>query len=221
MKKIQVYALGSPNGIKIPIALEEMGLPYDIHTVDILKGEQFSTDFLKINPNGKIPAVIDPNGPSGKAISIMESGAILLYLAEKSGKLLPQDTAKRHEAIQWLFFQAANVGPMFGAFGHFHLYAKEQCDHPYPKARFEKETKRLLRILDEKIQGQDYLIGNEFGIVDISLFPWVMWLDIFYKASSQLELSSYKNVSAWVTRCKERPATKKGFDVYGFNDVGR
>ena len=201
--------------------MEEMGLPYDIHTVDILKGEQFSTDFLKINPNGKIPAVIDPNGPSGKSISIMESGAILLYLAEKSGKLLPQDTAKKYEAIQWLFFQAANVGPMFGAFGHFHLYGKDQCNHPYPKARFEKETKRLLRILDEKIQGQDYLIDNEFGIVDISLFPWVMWLDMFYKASVQLELSSYKNVSAWVTRSKERPATKKGFDVYGFNDVGR
>jgi GST-like protein len=131
VKNVQVYALGSPNGIKIPIALEEMGLKYDTHTVDILKGDQFSEEFRKINPNGKIPAVIDLSGPGGKPISIMESGAILLYLAEKSGKLLPHDSTTRSEAIQWLFFQAANIGPMFGAFGHFHTYGKENCNLPF------------------------------------------------------------------------------------------
>ena len=221
MKNIQVYALGSPNGIKIPIALEEMGLKYDIHTVDILKGDQFAEDFIKINPNGKIPAVIDPSGPDGKPISIMESGAILLYLAEKSEKLLPRDSTKRCEAIQWLFFQAANIGPMFGAFGHFHTYGKENCNHPYPEARFEKETIRLLKILDDKLQGKDYVIDNKYSIVDISIFPWVMWLDMFYKASEQLELASFQNITAWVRRCNERPATTRGFDAYGFKGIGK
>jgi GST-like protein len=221
VKNVQVYALGSPNGIKIPIALEEMGLKYDTHTVDILKGDQFSEEFRKINPNGKIPAVIDPSGPGGKPISIMESGAILLYLAEKSGKLLPHDSTTRSEAIQWLFFQAANIGPMFGAFGHFHTYGKENCNHPYPEARFEKETVRLLKILDDKLQDQIYVIDNNYSIVDISIFPWVMWLDMFYKASEQLELASFKNIMAWVCRCNERPATIRGFDVYGFNDIGK
>jgi GSH-dependent disulfide-bond oxidoreductase len=221
VKNIQVYALGSPNGIKIPIALEEMGLKYDIHTVDILKGEQFAEDFRKINPNGKIPAIVDPSGPDGNPISIMESGAILLYLAEKSEKLLPRDPTKRCEAIQWLFFQAANIGPMFGAFGHFHTYGKENCNHPYPEARFEKETIRLLKILDDKLQGQDYVIDNKYSIVDIAVFPWVMWLDMFYKASEQLALASFENITAWVRRCNERPATIRGFDVYGFNDIGK
>lgn len=218
---IQVYALGSPNGIKIPIALEEIGFKYDIHTVDILKGDQFSEEFIKINPNGKIPAIVDPTGPDGKSISIMESGAILLYLAEKSGQLLPQDAAKRCEAIQWLFFQAANIGPMFGAFGHFQTYGKAHCDHPYPVARFEKETMRLLQIVNNKLQGQDYLIDNKYSIVDISIFPWVMWLDMFYKASEQLQLASFENITTWISRCNKRPATKKGFEVYNFTDIGK
>lgn len=221
MSNIQLYSLGSPNGIKIPIALEEMEMAYDTHTVDILKGEQFDDGFKKINPNSKIPAIVDPEGPDGTSLSIMESGAILLYLAEKSGKLLSRNATKRCEAIQWLFFQAANIGPMFGAFGHFHTYGKDNCDHPYPEARFAAETKRLLRILNERLLGRDYIIGNEYSIADISIFPWVIWLDMFYKASEQLELESFTNVTTWVSRCSSRPATVRGFNVYGFTEIAK
>lgn len=221
MSNIQLYSLGSPNGIKIPVALEEMGLAYDTHVIDILKGEQFDESFKKINPNAKIPAIVDPNGPDGAPVSIMESGAILLYLAEKSGKLLPHNATERCETLQWLFFQAANIGPMFGAFGHFHTYGKENCDHPYPEARFATETQRLLKILDERLQGREYIVGNEYSIVDISIFPWVMWLDMFYQAGEQLELESFANVTAWVSRCCARPATTRGFDVYGFTEIGK
>ena len=216
-----MYSLGSPNGIKIPVALEEMGLPYDVHTVDILKGEQFSAEYTRINPNAKIPAIIDPGGPEDKPISIMESGAILLYLAEKSGHLLPDNAIERCEARQWLFFQAANIGPMFGAFGHFHTYGRENCDHPYPEQRFATETMRLLRVLDERLQGRPYIVGDDYSIVDIAIFPWVIWLDVFYQAAEQLELVSFSNVISWLQRCRTRPATIKGFEVYGFDGHSR
>lgn len=219
MSKIQLYSLGSPNGIKIPIALEEMAIDYDAHMVDILKGEQFSADFIKINPNSKIPAIIDPNGPNGDAITIMESGAILLYLAEKSGKLISSDPILRCETIQWLFFQASAVGPMFGAFGHFHTYGKEHCDHPYPEARFATETKRLLTILEQRLKNRSYMVGEQYSIADISIFPWVIWLDIFYKASTQLELESFSHLMSWLARCSSRSATIKAFAAYGFNQA--
>ena len=219
MANIQLYSLGSPNGIKIPVALEEMGLDYDVHTVDILKGEQHSDEFKKINPNAKIPAIVDLAGPGNTSHPIMESGAILLYLAEKSGKLLSKDPIKRSETIQWLFFQASAVGPMFGAFGHFHTYGKDNCDHPYPEARFANETKRLLKIVDDRLQNQTYIIANEYSIADIAIFPWVIWLDVFYKASVQLELSSFTHVTRWLELCKQRPATIRGFDVYGFSEI--
>lgn len=221
MANIQLYSLGSPNGIKIPVALEEMGLEYDVHTVDILKGEQHNAEFKQINPNAKIPAIVDLDGPSNTAHPIMESAAILLYLAEKSGKLLSSDPIKRSETIQWLFFQASAVGPMFGAFGHFHTYGKDNCDHPYPEARFANETKRLLKILDERLQNQAYIIGDDYSIADISIFPWVIWLDVFYKASDQLELASFTHVNQWLELCKKRPATIAGFAVYGFDDIGK
>ena len=219
MANIQLYSLGSPNGIKISIALEEMGMSYDAHTVDILKGEQFNEEFTKINPNSKIPAIIDKDGPNGLEIPIMESGAILLYLAEKSGKLIPQNTTQRCEVMQWLFFQASAVGPMFGAFGHFHTYGKDKCDHPYPEARFATETKRLLSILDERLKNRSYIVGEQYSIADISIFPWVIWLDLFYKASKQLELDSFTHVMSWVERCRSRPATIKGLNVYRFNEI--
>ncbi len=221
MADIQLYSLGSPNGIKIPVALEEMALAYDVHTVDILKGEQFSQQFTQINPNQKIPAIVDLNGPNGTEHPIMESGAILLYLAGKSGKLLSQDAVKRSETMQWLFFQASAVGPMFGAFGHFHTYGKDNCDHPYPEQRFANESKRILRIVDEQLNGQDYLIADEYSIADISVFPWVIWLDMFYQASDLLGLDSYQNINRWLARCLNRPATKRGLDVYSFLEIGK
>ena len=221
MTNIQLYSLGSPNGIKIPIALEEMGMAYDVHTVDILKGEQFADSFKKLNPNCKIPAIVDPQGPDGVPHSIMESGAILLYLAEKSGKLLPENPSERSEAIQWLFFQAANIGPMFGAFGHFHTYGKDNCDHPYPEARFATETQRLLGILNERLESHEYIAGHTYSVADISIFPWVIWLDMFYKAGKQLKLESFPHVTAWVSKCSSRPATIRGFEVYNFTEMGK
>lgn len=216
MEDIQLYSLGSPNGIKIAIALEEMGLKYDAHTIDILKGQQFSDEFVQINPNAKIPAIIDKDGPKGQPISIMESGAILLYLAEKSDKLLPKDPVLKCEAMQWLFFQASAIGPMFGAFGHFHTYGKENCDHPYPEKRFATETKRLLMVLEQRLCDRQFVVGEDYSIVDISIFPWVIWLDTFYNASEQLELDHYVNVMSWLERCRTRVATIKGMAVYDF-----
>ncbi|QUM75978.1 glutathione S-transferase N-terminal domain-containing protein [Moritella sp. 24] len=221
MANIQLYSLGSPNGIKIPIALEEMGLDYDVHTVDITKGEQHSDEFKKINPNTKIPAIVDLAAGEDMGHPIMESGAILLYLAEKSGKLLSKNPIARSETIQWLFFQASAIGPMFGAFGHFHTYSKDKCDHPYPEQRFTNETTRLLGILNDRLQHQTYIIGNEYSIADIAIFPWVIWLDVFYNASVQLELNSFPHVLQWLEVCKQRPATIRGFDVYGFSEIGK
>lgn len=220
MADIQLYSLGSPNGIKIPIALEEMGLTYDVHTIDILKGEQHSDAFKKINPNEKIPAIVDLKGADGIPHSIMESGAILLYLADKAGQLISQDPILRSETIQWLFFQASAVGPMFGAFGHFHTYGKDNCDHPYPEERFATETKRILKILDERLQNQTYMVGDDYSIADIAIFPWIIWLDVFYKASEQLSLDSFVSVNKWLELCKNREATKRGFDVYNFSEIG-
>jgi GST-like protein len=214
--KIQLYSLATPNGQKVSIALEELGLDYDAHTINIMKGDQFTDDFLKVNPNSKIPAIMDPAGADGEPLPIMESGAILLHLAEKTGKLLSKDARLRSETLQWLFFQMGGIGPMFGQFGHFYKYAKENCDHPYPVERYAKETKRLLTVLDKKLEGRTYLVGEEYSIADISIFPWVGCLDQFYKASEYLGLDSFKNVNAWYKRCSEKPASIKGAKVCGW-----
>ncbi len=216
-QKIQLYSLATPNGQKVSIALEELGLDYDAHTINILEGDQFKEDFLKLNPNSKIPAILDPTGANGDSLPIMESGAILLHLAEKTGKLISKDTRLRSETLQWLFFQIGGVGPMFGQFGHFFKYAKENCDHPYPLERYTKETKRLLAVLDKRLEGRTYLVGEEYSIADISIFPWVGCLDLFYKASKALELDAYKNVNAWYKRCSEKPASIKGSKVCGWD----
>jgi GST-like protein len=215
--KIQLYSLATPNGQKVSIALEELGLDYDAHTINIMEGDQFTEDFLKVNPNSKIPTILDPNGANGEALPIMESGAILLHLAEKTGKLLSTDARLRSETLQWLFFQMGGVGPMFGQFGHFYKYAKDNCGHPYPVERYTKEAKRLLAVLDQRLEGRTYLVGEEYSIADIATFPWVGCLDQFYEASEILELDTFKNVSAWYKRCSERPASIKGAKVCGFD----
>jgi len=213
---IQLYTVATPNGRKASIALEEMDLPYEAHCVDIGKGEQFTEEYVKnVNPNSKIPAIIDPDGPSGSEHRVFESGAILIYLAEKSGQLLSTDPAKRSETIQWLFFQNAGVGPMFGQFGHFYKFGKDNCDHPYPVERYAKETKRLLGVLEQQLDGQAYLVG-EYSIADISTFPWVGCLDWGYEASEYLGLNDFPNVEAWHERCASRPAAEKGAKVCGF-----
>src|SRR5690554_1066449 len=213
MKPIELYSLGTPNGQKVSVALEEMEFPYNEHKIDIMNGDQFTPEFIKINPNSKIPAIVDLEGPDGKPLAIMESGAILMYLAQKSQKFFPQDPRLQSEVLQWLFFQVGGIGPMFGQFGHFFKYAKEKCDHPYPLERYTKESKRLLQVLDTRLEGRQYLVGEEYTIADMAIMPWVMCLDVFYGANEQLGLSEYKNVHAWVKRLLDRPKTAKGMEV--------
>ncbi|WP_417449375.1 glutathione binding-like protein [Kordiimonas sp.] len=224
LKPIQLYTLATPNGQKVSIALEEMELPYEAHRIEIGEGDQFKPDFVAINPNSKIPAIVDPNGPIGgeeagdtAPLNIMESGAILLHLAERSGKLLPADPRLRSETMQWLFFQMAGVGPMFGQFGHFFKFAQSSCDHPYPTERYTKEAKRLLAVLEERLAGRDYLVGD-YTIADIATFPWVNCLEEFYDATAQLGLDDFPNVQAWRARCNARPAVQAGRKVCGWDN---
>lgn len=213
MKNIELYSLATPNGQKVSIALEEMQIPYTAHRVDITKGDQFTPEFVKINPNSKIPAIVDPEGPDGKSLSIMESGAILIYLAQKSEKFYPEDPRLQSEVLQWLFFQVGGVGPMFGQFGHFYKFAKEKCQDPYPVQRYATEAKRLLKVLDTRLSQRRYLVGEEYSIADMAIMPWVHALGGFYEAQEILGLSEYSNVNTWMQRLLERPATAKGMTV--------
>ena len=208
--KIQLYSLATPNGQKVSIALEEMELPYEAHTINIMKGDQFTDEFVKINPNSKIPAIVDPAGPDGKSISIMESGAILCYLAEKSGRFLAADPRLRSETLQWLFFQMGGVGPMFGQFGHFYKYAKDKCDHPYPRERYQKEAQRILGVLEERLKGRTFIVGEEYSIADMAIVPWVNCLDTGYGAREVLELDRCEHVRSWCDRVMKRPLTIRG-----------
>ena len=213
---IQLFSLATPNGQKVSIALEEMGLSYEPHVIDITTGDQFSVDFIKVNPNSKIPAIVDPNGPGGQPINIMESGAILLYLAEKTNKFIPEAPRLRMQTLQWLFFQVAGVGPMFGQFGHFFRYGRENCDHPYPIERYTKEVKRLLGVMETQLSQNSYISGDEYTIADMATFPWVSCLDVFYKGSEHLDLPSFKKVNTWLSKCLDREAVKVGMQVCPF-----
>jgi GSH-dependent disulfide-bond oxidoreductase len=213
---IQLYSLATPNGQKISIALEEMQLSYIPIIVDITKGEQFKPEFIKINPNSKIPAIVDPQGPDGKPISVMESGAILIYLAQKSGKFYPNDDRLQSEVLQWLFFQVAGVGPMFGQFGHFFKYAKDKCEHPYPLERYATEARRILKVLDNHLQDKFFLVGENYSIADMATVPWVNGLSQFYKAEEKLSLNEYTHVNRWVKNILERPLTSAGMKVCAF-----
>lgn len=213
MKPIELYSLGTPNGQKVSIALEEMGLPYNAHKINIMEGDQFKPEFIKINPNSKIPAIVDPEGPDGQPLSVMESGAILVYLGQKSKKFYPEDPRLQSEVLQWLFFQMGGIGPMFGQFGHFFKYAKDKCDHPYPVERYTNEAKRLLKVLDTRLEGRQFLVGEQYTIADMAIMPWVRCLDVFYNGKEQLGLDQFKNVNAWVDRLMKRPKTAKGMEV--------
>jgi glutathione S-transferase len=213
MAKIQLYSMATPNGQKVSIALEEMELEYEPHTINIFKNDQFTPEFIAINPNSKIPAIVDPNGPDGKPLNVFESGAILLYLAEKSGKFLSQDPRLKWETIQWVFFQMGGIGPMFGQFGHFFKYAKDKCQHPYPVERYTNEAKRLLGVLEKRLEGREFLIDDGYSIADIAIFPWVGCLDTGYGGREKVGLDNFPNVMAWKSRCLERPKTAKGMTV--------
>jgi len=199
---IKLYYWPTPNGHKIPIMLEECGLEYEVFPVNMLKGEQFEEDYLRINPNNKIPAIVDTDGPSGESIPIFESGAILLYLAEKTAKFIPSSPAKRLDVIQWLFFQVANVGPMFGQCGHFLQYAPERVE--YGIDRYQTETKRLYRVMDKKLGDTKYLAGD-YSIADMATYPWVK-INYFH----EIDIDNYPNVKKWRDDIGSRPAVVKG-----------
>ena len=204
---IQLYSLPTPNGVKVAIALEEMGLPYDGHRIDFSKNDQFTPEFLSLNPNNKIPAIIDPEGPDGKPLTLFESGAILIYLAEKTGKLLPQ--ANRYEVLQWLMFQMGGIGPMFGQLGFFHVYAGKEIEDPRPKERYRAESERLLKVLDKALEGRDWIAGD-YSIADIAIAPWLRNLRDGYKAADVTGWDQLKNVPAYLERFLARPAVQRG-----------
>lgn len=204
---IQLYSLPTPNGVKVSIALEELGLPYDAHLVNFATNDQISPEFLSLNPNNKIPAIIDPTGPDGAPVALFESGAILLYLADKTGKLIP--ASARWETVQWLMFQMGGLGPMFGQLGYFHHFAGKDIDDPRPKERYRAEAERLLKVLDGALQGKDWIVG-EFSIADIAIGPWLRTLRDFYKAADIVGWDHLKQVSAYLDRFLARPAVQRG-----------
>jgi len=210
---IQLYSLPTPNGVKVSTMLEETGLLYDAHTVSFADADQFTPEFLSLNPNNKIPAIIDPDGPGGQPLPLFESGAILIYLAEKTGKFLSTDPATRYETLQWLMWQMGGVGPMFGQFGYFHAFAGKEIEDRRPWTRYKEETQRLLDVLEERLEGRAFVIGDDYSIADIAIWPWVRALRLGYKAKDVLELDDLANVSRWYEACSTRPASKKAIHV--------
>lgn len=211
--RIQLYSTPTPNGVKVSIMLEETGLPYEPHFINIGQNETWTPEFLSLNPNGKIPSIIDPDGPGGKPLPLFESGAILLYLAEKTGKFLPTDPARRYETIQWVFFQMAAVGPMFGQLGFFHKFAGREIEDKRPLERYRNESKRLLGVLETRLEGRDWIMGEEYTIADISLLGWVRNLIGFYGAGELVEFDSLRRVPAWLERGLARPAVQRGLEI--------
>lgn len=211
--RLQLYSLPTPNGVKASIMLEEIGLPYEAHPVDITKNENWTADFLSLNPNGKIPAIIDPAGPDGAPLALFESGAILVYLAEKTGKFLPRDAAGRYETLQWVFFQMAAIGPTFGQLGFFHKFAGREIADKRPLERYRAESKRLLQVLEARLDFRDWIMGDVYTIADISMLGWVRNLIGFYGARELVEFDSLKEVPAWLERGLARPAVQRGLDI--------
>jgi len=212
-ERLQLYSAATPNGVKVSIMLEEIGLAYEPHRVDILDNESRTQEFLALNPNGKIPAIIDPNGPGGRPLALFESGAILLYLAEKTGKLMPPDAAARYETIQWVFFQMASVGPMFGQVGYFHKFAGREIADKRPLEHYRDESKRLLGVLERRLAGRQWVMGDAYTIADISLLGWVRNLIGFYEARELVEFDKLTAVPAWLERGLARPAVQRGLTV--------
>lgn len=211
--RLQYYGLPTPNGVKVSIMLEETGLPYEVHLVDFAKNDQKTPEFLSLNPNGKIPAILDPNGPGGAPIGLFESGAILLYLAEKTGHFLPLDPAGRWHAVQWVMFQMGGVGPMFGQLGFFNKFAGKDWDDKRPLQRYVEESKRLLGVMDTALEGRSWFLGEEYTIADISMLGWVRNLITFYEARDPVSFDSYRNVAAWLERGLARPAVQRGLQI--------
>jgi GST-like protein len=208
---LQLYSFPTPNGVKASIMLEEIGLPYEAHLITLSDADVRSPEFLALNPNNKIPAIIDPNGPGGAPLALFESGAILIYLAEKTGQLLPTDPAQRYRVIQWLMFQMGGIGPMFGQLGFFYKFAGSDITDPRPRERYIAEARRLLAVVDKQLEGQDW-IASDYSIADIALAPWLNALE-FYGAKEVTGYNELKNVPAYVTRFFARPAVERARNI--------
>jgi len=209
-EQLQLYSLPTPNGVKVSIMLEEIGLPYEAHLVSFQTNDQMSPEFLSLNPNNKIPAILDPNGPGGKPLALFESGAILIYLAEKTGRLMSADPAARYETLQWLMFQMGGVGPMFGQVGFFHKFAGKDFEDKRPRDRYVAEASRLLAVLDQRLSDRAWIMGADYSIADIAIFPWVRNLVGFYDAGALVGFEKYPNVQRALQAFVERPAVVRG-----------
>jgi len=211
--RIQLYSLPTPNGIKVSVMLEETGLPYEPHRVGFETNDQMSPEFLSLNPNNKIPAILDPHGPGGKPLALFESGAILLYLADKAGMFMPEDAARRYEAIQWLMFQMGGIGPMFGQVGFFHKFAGREYEDKRPRDRYAAESRRLLGVLNKRLADRAWIMGDAYTVADIATFPWVRNLIGFYEAGDLVGISDFPNVTRVLAAFVARPAVARGIEI--------
>ena len=211
--RLQLYSLPTPNGVKVSIMLEEIGLPYEVHLVSFDSNDQMSPEFLSLNPNNKIPAILDPNGPGGAPLPLFESGAILIYLAEKTGQLMPRDPAGRYQTIQWLMFQMAGIGPMFGQVGFFHKFAGKDYEDKRPRDRYVAESKRLLGVLNRRLADRAWIMGDGFTIADVATFPWINNLIGFYGAGDLVGIADFPHVKRALSSFMARPAVVKGLGI--------
>jgi GST-like protein len=212
-ERLQLYSLPTPNGVKVSVMLEETGLPYEPHAVRFDQNDQLSPEFLSVNPNNKIPAILDPDGPGGKPLVLFESGAILVYLAEKTGRFMPRDAAGRYHTLQWLMFQMGGVGPMFGQLGFFHRFAGKEFEDKRPRDRYLAETKRLLGVLNLRLQAQAWVVSDEYSIADIAIFPWVRTLVGFYEAGDLVGMADFPAVTRALEAFQARPAVVRGLTI--------
>ncbi len=212
-ERLQLYSLPTPNGVKVSIMLEEIGLPYEAHRIDFGANDQKTREFLALNPNGKIPAILDPDGPEGKTLALFESGAILIYLAEKTGKLLPKGAA-RFETLAWVMFQMGGIGPMFGQLGYFHKFAGREIEDKRPLQRYVAESKRLLGVLEQRLSDRDWIMGD-YTIADVATLGWVRALVGFYGAGDLVDWHEFPRVQRWLDLGLERPAVQRGLVVPG------
>jgi len=212
-ERLQLYSLPTPNGVKVAILLEELDLPYEVHRVDFGQDDQHSPEFLSLSPNNKIPAILDPAGPTGEPLGLFESGAILLYLAEKTGRFLPADPALRYQAIQWLMFQMGGIGPMFGQLGFFTKFAGKEIEDQRPRDRYVAEARRLLGVLDNQLQGRPWILGDDYGIVDIATFPWIRALVEVYQADELVGFQDFREVRRALDAFLARPAVQRGLRI--------
>jgi GST-like protein len=211
--RLQLYSLPTPNGVKVSIMLEEIGLPYEPHLVDFANNDQLTPEFLSLNPNNKIPAILDPNGPGGRPLPLFESGAILLYLAEKTSRLLPHDAAGRYQTIQWLMFQMGGIGPMFGQVGFFNKFAGKDYEDKRPRDRYVAESKRLLNVVDRQLADRAWIMGETLTIADLAIFPWINNLIGFYEAADLVGIDNFPNVVRTLRSFLARPAVARGLNI--------